>query len=288
MDERKLQKLKWIMQVANQDVPSTKEVANLLTSLIKSVKTSLAEHKGSISSDMKECMSMCETMQGSIEEVRTMMSSGDKKVQAEVYKMLSNEVYKLEKLISEIKPYDPALLEDKWSVVIHELHAKLDAIKPYELKAEEVRDSLESLSDEERLDITAIKGWDKTIADLKKSGKNIQLVGGGTSGIQLSVDSVLKGISKYVNLVAGEGIILTPTVVGESAVVTISAVSGGGSETPTGDVDGVNTVFTFTRAPKVIIVDQGRTFILNNGFTVDGTGLVATVDVAPEFSIFSI
>lgn len=66
--------------------------------------------------------------------------------------------------------------------------------------------------------------------------------------------------------------------------------AGGGSfvstEVPSGTVNGSNTVFTFTNTPKVIVVDQGRTMMNGSGWSL--TGLVATLDVAPTFEIFSI
>lgn len=66
------------------------------------------------------------------------------------------------------------------------------------------------------------------------------------------------------------------------------SIPGGVSspETPAGTIDGVNTVFTFTKSPKVIVIDQGRTLIINKGFSL--SGLVATLDLAPINEIYSI
>ena len=89
------------------------------------------------------------------------------------------------------------------------------------------------------------------------------------------------------------GFIETPIRAGANISVTkdssgtwvISGISAN-AQIPTGTIDGMNQTFTFTNAPTVIIVDQGRTIINGDGFTLSGN--VATLDVAPTFSIFSI
>lgn len=67
-----------------------------------------------------------------------------------------------------------------------------------------------------------------------------------------------------------------------------SGSSGGfvNTQVPTGTVNGVNTTFTFVNTPKVIVVDQGRVMMNGSGWSL--VGLVATLDVAPTFEIFSI
>ncbi len=68
---------------------------------------------------------------------------------------------------------------------------------------------------------------------------------------------------------------------------------GGGStgfQQPTGTVNGTNTVFVFTTAPKVISVDQGRVMqkVSSDG-TVNWTGTTTvTLTIAPTFDIFGI
>ena len=57
---------------------------------------------------------------------------------------------------------------------------------------------------------------------------------------------------------------------------------------PTGNVDGVNTVFAFAVAPQLIVVDQGRTMqkVSSDG-TVNWTGTTTvTLSVAPNFDIY--
>lgn len=56
-------------------------------------------------------------------------------------------------------------------------------------------------------------------------------------------------------------------------------------EVPPEAPDGSRTTFTFVNTPMVIVVDQGRSMRSTVGWTYAGT--TATLDVAPQFDIFS-
>lgn len=71
--------------------------------------------------------------------------------------------------------------------------------------------------------------------------------------------------------------------------------SGGGSGTlsklpATGTVDGVNQIFTFTKAPTIIVVDQGRNMQkTSSDGTINWSGTTtATLTVAPTFDIWGL
>lgn len=60
--------------------------------------------------------------------------------------------------------------------------------------------------------------------------------------------------------------------------------------TATGTVDGSNTAFTFTTAPKIIFVDQGRAMQkTSSDGTVNWTGTTSvTLTIAPTFDIYAL
>ncbi len=66
--------------------------------------------------------------------------------------------------------------------------------------------------------------------------------------------------------------------------------SSGGFQQPTGTVDGSNTVFTWTTAPQVIVVDQGRPMQkTSSDGTVNWTGTTTTtLTIAPNFDIYAV
>lgn len=107
---------------------------------------------------------------------------------------------------------------------------------------ESIRDGLEILSGDERLDVSAIKGLEELLKELKKPVS----MGGGLSTLALSM--------RFVD-----------------------------DETPSGDVDGVNTVFTLSKTPQTgslkVFVGGARQRITED-YTLSNKTI--TFNVAPE------
>lgn len=114
-----------------------------------------------------------------------------------------------------------------------------------------VRNKLESLTGEERLDKSAIKGLDEEIAQLKQGGSR---TGWGAHPLTVQSSGTVVGkVVRNINFSGG----LTATA-NASGVITVIA-TGTGYQAPTsGTVNGSNTVFVFTTAPNAVIVDGGR------------------------------
>ena len=78
------------------------------------------------------------------------------------------------------------------------------------------------------------------------------------------------------------------SAINQAVTETISGGSGGGGgvtfETPSGTVNGINTVFTVINVP-VYIVSDGTTYFPNSGYT--RIGLTITMDVPPTSFIKS-
>jgi hypothetical protein len=119
---------------------------------------------------------------------------------------------------------------------------------------ESLRDKLEELEGDDRLSVTAIKGMDEY--DKKLAEASAQRGVPGSSGVALTVGGVYIGEVR--------DMIMTGTAVAKSVdahgrvILTFTGGSGSGStqvETPTGDVDGVNTSYTVANTPLYIIVD---------------------------------
>jgi exonuclease VII large subunit len=167
----KQERLKKLLEIAVEDRPSTKEVVALLSNLIKSVKETLKNTRDELKSNYsvvvkqiakeledknaKDIKSLQDALEEQVEDLTDILSKEAEIVTKDWYKTLSNEVYKLEKLISEVPQFSPAQLEAKFGAVINDLENKLYLLKP---NAIEVRDMLETLQDDDRLDITAVKG----------------------------------------------------------------------------------------------------------------------------------
>lgn len=121
----------------------------------------------------------------------------------------------------------------------------------------EVRDKLESLVEDERLDISAVQGFEEIVKDLRSSNKKITIPGWGAHPLKLLnstgtvVDKVARVIKFSTNLTATRGAdgVVTVTASGGSGFTTLTA-----AETPNSNIK----VFTFAAAavqPSFIIAD---------------------------------
>lgn len=118
--------------------------------------------------------------------------------------------------------------------------------------------------------------------------------GGGQANRNEQINSVnvLRPFTD-INWIPGTGITMTavPNQVTKYTDITVTSTgSSSGYQQPTGLVNGSNQVFTWTTAPNVIVVDQGRSMqkISSDG-TVNWTGTTTTtLAIAPNFDIFAI
>ena len=148
---------------------------------------------------------------------------------------------------------------------------------------EQVRDKLESLTGEERLDFTAIKG----LENIKEEGKEIKFVG-GSRGVYMYIDGTKYGLMNTVNLVGGTGITLTYNRSSGRNDITINASSTPLSVlTATGDVDDSNVTFTFASEPKVVIVN-GATYRNGHGCTISTTTVTLDNPVGTGGDIYAL
>ena len=143
----------------------------------------------------------------------------------------------------------------------------------------EIRNGLEMLEGEDRLDKSAVKGIEEIEEELKNV-KSVRMTG-GARGIQLYVDGAKKGMAQYINLIAGTNVSLTYSRANGRNDITISATGGSGSFsvlTAAGTVDDSNTTFTFASEPTLVVVN-GTSYRNGKGVTITGT--TAVLDNAP-------
>lgn len=140
-----------------------------------------------------------------------------------------------------------------------------------------IRNALELLDGEDRLNVSAIEGIESLLAEVKDTVKK----GGGTVGwgahpLMIQQSGTIK--TKIARVINFTGATVSQTANG----VTTVAVTGGGSgwtiETPTGTVNGVNKTFIATATPKCVVAD-GITYFENDGYTL--STFTITMTVAP-------
>ena len=147
------------------------------------------------------------------------------------------------------------------------------------------RDGLELLEGDDRLDISAIKGWEELIRELRGSGKSVN-IGGGPRGLHIYVDGVKYGLISTINFEAGNNITLD-FAKNSSGIptLTINSTGGGGTtsgwtaETPPEVPNGIITDFTASEIPQMVVSD-GVSYFSGLGYTyLAGT---VTMDIPPS------
>lgn len=135
---------------------------------------------------------------------------------------------------------------------------------------EQLRDKLEGLRADARLDASAIKNLPEVIKQTTTASTGI------SRGIQLYVGGRKKGLAQYINLIAGSGITLTYANANGRNDITVSASTQPLSIlAATGTVDDSNKTFTFASTPSVVVVN-GAAYRHGHGVTISTT--TATLD----------
>lgn len=147
--------------------------------------------------------------------------------------------------------------------------------------SEDLRDKLELLQNEERLDKTAIRG----IEEIEEKVKEISLRpvgrGGGAKGIGLYIGGSKKLLTaQQINLIAGTNITLSYSYANGRNDITINGGAGGSMSVlaATGTINDSNVVFTFASEPKLVVVN-GAAYRHGAGVTIATT--TATLDNPP-------
>ncbi len=175
--------------------------------------------------------------------------------------------------------------------------------------ADQVRDKLESLTEDNRLDISAIKGLDVNYIDRKTLQDEIEILAQrtqlliqiatqrsntsststGSAGHTIQDEGISLAARTKLNFV-GAGVAVTDDVGNNATLVTISTSAGAGFQAPSsGVVNGTNTVFVFAVAPNAVSVDGVSLRKVASDTTVSWTGTTTiTLSVAPTFDIYGI
>lgn len=195
MQDLKAEKLRKILEAVNsQEAPTRgevtsaiKQVVDAFVSLRKHVDTSLNSVNTYSQSNMEQCMARIEHAQTLLDTLEKQYSDTNLEVQnlqkevpeslkiavdnlsTELRKELVQQIETVRKLIPSIPPaFDPT-----------ELQNQIDVLMAYEekkLTPTEIRDALETLEGEDRLDASAIKNLPQMIGDkMRQTGFNVSL-----------------------------------------------------------------------------------------------------------------
>ena len=265
-----------------------KELKNHIEKNMSGNKDEMKSHMKEMYSEMERMNTMCMNM------MEEMKKEGKKEMEMMSQKMME-EMNNLESMIPEMPEMpDIDALENKITkridnIVIPKLE-DIDKILPK--FGESIRDGLELLEGDSRIDKSAIKGLDELENKLKTTNFGS---GGGMSGINLYVGGTKVGAVKGINMAAGTGATVShSTVNGLDTFTFNSTATTAGYQAPTGTVDGgsnptPNKTFTFTVAPNVIVSDGVTLRETQSDGNSNWTGTTTVVmTVAPTYEIYGV
>lgn len=170
MENDKLEKFKEIVTILDKDVPSATEVAELIAQIIKVVQDVQAhlerqakENKQSLSQEVSQGLNDCNKLCEKLKEETSKSLDGLKKNVKIDLDTITTGLYKELKRVENLIP-SPTDLSDVFKR-IDELKSKLLP----ESSAEQIRDKLESLKEDDRVDKSAIKGLEEELKRIEKS-----------------------------------------------------------------------------------------------------------------------
>jgi hypothetical protein len=296
MEDKNLQSLNRLLGAMNTDAMSADEIIKAFEQIIAYVKKT----DGQINSKLVE---LGKLYQQAIDEIKNGGKADFSKLReqlmtyctTEMARMMAEHDKKMMEVDTKMDSVQDGEDADEERVIELATKAVLEQIPPpKELEPEtpaSVRDKLEILEGEDRLDVSAIKG----IEPLKNAkGRPI---GFGGRGINLYVGGVKEGLAQYINLVAGSNVTITDSLVNGLHTITVAATGGSGftkltaTETP----NGVLKVFTFSGAsakPSFLIVDnvwmQATTALGTVNWTWAAGPKQATLTIPPNDDILGI
>jgi hypothetical protein len=293
----KIEQLKELMKLVNQDHFSYKEGAKLFKALIQAIKDTKEQLSSQSAKDKKDMMAMCDQC---VKVLETKLEASIKAMKAEKegeyhqkHKATIAEIVGLKAKLQDIADSIPSEtdLSEVWAEINKKVIPSLEEIiggveKQLPKYGTVYRDGLELLKGDDRLDKAAIRGIEDLEAEIKKA-KEVRVVGGGgNKAVFMYIDGVKKGLMNSFNLAAGEGVAIAHSKVNGLDTFTFTTASPTVTvTTPTGTINSVNTVFTVTAEPKFVVAD-GTTYFANAGYTY--AALSITMDIAPSSSIRAI
>lgn len=275
LNDKKLDKIQKLLEIANEDFATPAEVIQAMEAVLNVINTER---------DRINALIEAKSTQGEALNAKTLKyldekEKGLKYLISELGRSYSDDnALTVNKFLKEVKRLEKKIPN---KVDLTEIIAKIESLQdginsfPTELTSnpEAIRDALELLQGDERLDKSAIRGLDELIDDLRLLSKTGQPQAVGVRLLRYLSDVNIEGITD------GQGIAWDSAT---QRFIPVTLGGGGGSVTvvtPTGDVDGSNVTFTNANTAKWIDTDTGH-YYENFGYTKSGT--TYTMDLAPN------
>jgi hypothetical protein len=287
MEEKNLKKLKMLFAAMEEDHLSKSDFADNFKSVVEFVKK--IEQK-----NIEEFNAINDVLRKFAKKIEDENSLSLSDIKSQVEKTVAQQLLTLDKSHkSKMSEIDDKLFTVKdgkdadENAILERLKGEIKIPTIDELKNDlpvmgsQVRDSLEVLQGDDRLDVSAIKGIEGL------AGKDVKFVG-GSRGIYLYVNGVKKGLMNTLNLVPGANVSMNYTRANGRNDLTISATGASLSIlSATGTVDDSNTTFTFISTPVLVVVN-GATYRHGHGCSINETTVTLDNPVGTSGDIYAV
>lgn len=257
----KVERVSKLLEIADQDYATTAEVAStmkVLLDLVKKTKVELNSLLASSDSYNKKEVQVLKLAFRDLEKaLKATITGASQDTSAKLSALLTREIESVKKLIPSLPPeFDPTELQNQIDVLM--------AYEPVKVTGISVRDLLEALEEDERLDASAIKNLPKLAKELhRQMGYNVAL----SSLLDVNLAGITSGQSISWNGVSWEP--YTPA---------------GGGGTPVWGEDltpqGAGTAFTLAHTPVAgtVRLFRGGAYqsVVNGDYSITGDAITLT------------
>lgn len=161
----KLDKLKKLLEVAAEDVPSTKDVAKMFSELVEFLKKTKQELRA-LSDDDR--ISLDKTVSSALSNMKRFTKDLEKRTES-VKKDAQKDISRVrDAFLGEIARIERQIPGMPDLSIIERSLERLEAAIPKEPTAEKIRDLLETLEGEEKLSVDAISGLTELLEEITK------------------------------------------------------------------------------------------------------------------------
>lgn len=223
-------------EIFKREFVSSEKLVELANALILFLGGANAATDKKLEQAVKDLKALSDKQDQSGKDAQATLATARKEIASAIKQAINDASAEMKNDIENVRAQIP---EETDLSGVHERLSRLaafDGLKPEDIVnqipvyGERVRDALELLQGDERLDISAIKGLAELIekVNAKSSIGGVHFVG-GTNGMILYVNGAKQGTIKYLNFIPGAGIALSSVIQGNRVDLTIRATGGGGT-----------------------------------------------------------
>lgn len=279
MEQEKKQSLVDILTKRNEQYMTKEEFLQAFEELVNAVQTIRQENGNAVSNLEQTYESLKQKVQDdysvSASDLKDMVSQETMRMMQQLEEKISH----IDQRLLEVKDGEDSDPEQVMQEVLKRIPEQKDVILD---NGVQIRDKLEALQDDDRLDKTAIKGLEEFDAVVEQTKKGARIIH-GPLGMQLYIDGVKKGWIKTLDFVSGTGIAIAYSKVNGLDTLTFNASGVGVTvSTPAETPNGVITAFTAVGTPKWVVAD-GITYYAGAGYSYSAP--TVTMSIPPSSTI---